>query len=99
PATAKEAAEAEFTSETKIEDLKLRLMEMQDSLKSVLEGASGELDGDASAERLTEIKNSVASLEKDLLNLGSTITKEDRPGDEELPLEGVLPPKEDHKKK
>ena len=36
----------------------------------------------------------MASLEKDVLNLGSTITKEDRPADAELPLEGELPPKE-----
>ena len=89
-----ETAVEEFTSPTKIDDLKLRLMEMHETLDKVLSNTGDAVGSEASPEKLAEIKNLVASLEKDGLNLGSTITKEDRPADEELPLEGELPPKE-----
>ena len=84
----------EFTSPAKIDDLKLRLMEMKTTLDNVLSNTNETVENTVSPEKLAEIKNLVASLEKDVLNLGSTITKEDRPEDEELPLEGELPPKE-----
>jgi hypothetical protein len=40
---------------------------------------------------MVEIKNTVAQLEKGVLNLGSTVTQEMRTGDYELPLKGELP--------
>ena len=46
-------------------------------LRQVEEAASGNV----SAERLAEIKNLTASLEKDVINLGSAVTEEDRPVD------------------
>ena len=67
---------------------------MKSTLDSVLSNTGDAVENTVSPEKLAEIKNLVASLEKDVLNLGSTITKEDRPEDEELPLEGELPPKE-----
>ena len=98
-----ETAVEEFTSPKQIDDLKARLKEMHETLDKVLSNTGDAVGSDASPEKLAEIKNLVASLEKDVLNLGSTITKEDRPEDEELPLEGELPPKEipekDDKKK
>ena len=98
-----ETAVEEFTSPKQIDDLKERLKEMHETLDKVLSNTGDAVGSDASPEKLAEIKNLVASLEKDVLNLGSTITKEDRPEDEELPLEGELPPKEipekDDKKK
>ena len=89
-----ETAVEEFTSPAKIDDLKLRLMEMKTTLDNVLSNTNETVENTVSPEKLAEIKNLVASLEKDVLNLGSTITKEDRPEDEDLPLEGELPPKE-----
>ena len=89
-----ETAVEEFTSPKQIDDLKERLKEMHETLDKVLSNTGDAVVSDASPEKLAEIKNLVASLEKDVLNLGSTITKEDRPEDEELPLEGELPPKE-----
>ena len=67
---------------------------MHKTLDNVLYNTNETVETTVSAEKLAEIKNLVASLEKDVINLGSTITKEDRPADEELPLEGELPPKE-----
>ena len=95
PKVQTETAVEEFTSPEQIEDLKVRLQEMQETLNSVLVNANEAVAEDTSSERLAEIKNLVASLEKDVMNLGSTVTKEDRPEDEELPLKGELPPKEE----
>ena len=93
-APAEDAALKEFTSPEQIDDLKARLQEMHKTLDNVLYNTNETVETTVSAEKLAEIKNLVASLEKDVINLGSTITKEDRPADEELPLEGELPPKE-----
>ena len=91
---AEDEALKEFTSPEQIDELKLRLQEMHKTLDNVLYNTNETVETTVSAEKLAEIKNLVASLEKDVINLGSTITKEDRPADEELPLEGELPPKE-----
>jgi hypothetical protein len=57
------------------------------------------MQNDLTPERMVEIKNTVAELEKGVLNLGSTVTQEERTGEYELPLEGELPPEEPKKGK
>lgn len=91
-------AEKEFVSDREVDDMRLRLADIHEELNKVLYNTTGAVSNDITAEKLVEIKNIMASLEKDIMNLGSTITKEDRSEDDVLPLEGELPPKEDYKK-
>jgi hypothetical protein len=65
----------------------------------VLYSTSLAMQSELTPERMVEIKNTIAELEKGVLNLGSTVTQEERNGDYELPLEGELPPLEPRKKK
>lgn len=91
-------AEKEFVSDREVDDMRLRLADIHEELNKVLYNTTGAVSNDITAEKLVEIKNIMASLEKDIMNLGSTITKEDRSEDDVLPLEGELPPREDYKK-
>ncbi len=76
-----ESAVEEFVSENERGDLLTRLRETRKMLDNVLRQVEEAASGNMSAERLAEIKNLTASLEKDVINLGSAVTEEDRPGD------------------
>ena len=69
----------EFVSENERGDLLTRLRETREMLDSVLRNLESAAGGGMSAEKLAEIKNLTASLEMDVLNLGSAVTEEDRP--------------------
>ncbi len=92
------APEKEFVSPEQLDDLKIRMADLRAMLDSVLTHADDAVKSESSTQRLVEIKNTVASIEKEVLNLGATITKEDRADNRGLPLEGELPPVEDKKK-
>lgn len=83
--------EGEFVSDRQIQEVRSRIARIHDSLESVLYDTSMAMYGDLTPQRLVAIKNTVAELEKGVLNLGSTVAQETRTGDYELPLKGELP--------
>lgn len=86
--------EKEFVGDDQVQNVRSRIAQMHDALESVLYSTNLAMQNDLTPERMVEIKNTIAELEKGVLNLGSTVTQVERTGDYELPLEGVLPPKE-----
>lgn len=90
----RETPAEEFATGEQLDALKGRLKDVHSTLDSVLSNTGVAVATTENAERLAQIKNALASLEKDIMNLGSTISKVDRPQDAQLPLEGVLPPRE-----
>ena len=68
----------EAIDEDAVAKLQEKLAEVEQSLAGLLEGARGAVAGDISPERLAAINNIVQELEKASLNLGSSITAEDR---------------------
>ncbi|MDD3290327.1 MAG: hypothetical protein PHT29_05525, partial [Eubacteriales bacterium] len=91
--------EKEFVGDEQVQDVRSRIAQMHDALETVLYSTSLAMQSELTPERMVEIKNTIAELEKGVLNLGSTVTQEERNGDYELPLEGELPPLEPRKKK
>lgn len=80
-------------SDDQIQNVRSRIAQMHDDLEKVLFSTSLAIENDLTPERMVAVKNTVAELEKNVMNLGSTVTKQDRPKDYELPLQGVLPDK------
>ncbi len=78
----------EFTSQAELDSLRQRLGDIHHAFDKVLSEATDAVDGDSSAAKLTKIKNIVAALENDVINLGSAVTEEDRSGGEDLHLSG-----------
>ncbi len=74
----KEEVIKEFIDEEGIEELKEKIVSIQSELSSILENTKGVMENDISAEKLQRINNIVLELEKASLNLGSSITAEDR---------------------
>ena len=85
-------AEKEFVSDEQVQDIRTRIASMHDALESVLYNTSMAMENNLTPDRMVEIKNTVAELEKGVFSLGSTITQEERGADYKLPLEGELPP-------
>jgi metallo-beta-lactamase family protein len=83
--------EKEFVSDEQVQEVHTRIARIHDALESVLYDTSMAMHSELTPERMVEIKNTVAQLEKGVLNLGSTVTQEMRTGDYELPLKGELP--------
>ena len=77
--SASERAVEEFVSENERGDLLERLRGTREVLDSVLRNLETAAGDGMSVEKLAEIKNLTASLEMDVLNLGSAVTEEDRP--------------------
>ncbi len=82
----------EFTSGAEMEALLERLGSMHDVFDQVVGHAENAVGTDASSEKLAKIKNLVAALEKDVLNLGSAITEEDRAAGDQLHLDAGTEP-------
>ncbi len=76
-----------FTSESSMAELTDKLSLLHETIDKVLNDTGYMVEKDVSKEKLAKIKNLVASLEKDAINLGSAITEEDRTVNDELPLE------------
>ncbi len=83
--------EKEFVDDEQVQEVRSRISRMHDSLESVLYSTKLAMQAQLSPERMVEIKNTIAELEKGVLSLGSTVTQEERGGDYALPLEGELP--------
>ena len=76
-----ESAVEEFTSEARLDSLREKLVDMPGLFSQVLGHTSHAVKEDISPEKLVKIMNLVADLEKNILNLGSVVTEEDRSTD------------------
>ena len=61
-----------------IDDLKEKVSDVSRDVQSILDNTNKAIDKNISAEKLLEINNIIKELEKATINLGSTVTKEDR---------------------
>lgn len=68
----------EAIDEEAVADLQEKIDEVEKNLAGLLEGARGAVSGDISPEKLAAINNIMQELEKASLNLGSSVTAEDR---------------------
>lgn len=91
-------AAKEFVSDEQVQNVRTRISSMHDALESVLYSTTMAMEHTLSPERMIEIKNTVAELEKGVMSLGSTITQESRDADYALPLAGELPVEGEKKK-
>lgn len=74
----KENVAEDLMDDEDMENLKSKIESIQSELGNILENAKGVVDKKASAEKLQQINNIVLELEKASINLGSSITAEDR---------------------
>ena len=74
-AAAKVAAEAEFASGEEIQLVRHRIANIHSALEDVLYNTTTSIQNDITPEQLTRIKNIVAALEKDTLDLGASVSK------------------------
>ena len=91
-----EEMKEQFSEET-IYEMKTRIANINEGLQNILYNTHLAVGADASPERLAEINNLIIELEKQYLNLGSAVTKEDRPGIEADANEQNLQNRENHK--
>jgi metallo-beta-lactamase family protein len=73
----KEAAIREVVEEGLLDDVKTRIFKVHSDLEKILYTAHLAINDAASADRLAELSNIVIELEKNSINLGSALTKED----------------------
>ena len=71
-------AEKDFADPKDIDDVRTRLYKLHDGLEKVMYNAAGTMQGELTESRMTDLKNTIASLEKDMMKLGAVITREDR---------------------
>ncbi len=69
-------AEEDFAGEASVGEIRDRLSDMHNSFEEVLYNASSGVNSGLSAEKLAEIKNAVAALEKDIMSLGAAVTRD-----------------------
>ena len=80
-----ESMAAEIDSEA-MERVRDKISGIHSSLERILYNTRLAINDEASAQRLAEISNIVLALEKETLNLGSAITKEENNHMEPMPL-------------
>ncbi len=69
-------AEEDFADEASVGEIRDKLSEMHNSVEHVLYNASNGVNNKLSPEKLAEIKNAVAALERDIMQLGAVVTKD-----------------------
>jgi len=70
--------EDEFVSDEEIERTRQRLASIHTDLENILYNTHLAIGSDISVARMTELKNEIADLEKSVMDIGATISKEDR---------------------
>ena len=68
-------AEQEFASGEEIQNVRSRIASIHGALEDVLYNTTTSIQSDITPEQLTKIKNIVAALEKDTMDLGASISK------------------------
>ena len=76
--SATEAIEEEFVSDEEIDRTRQRLAAIHNNLENILYNTHLAIGSDISVNRMTELKNEIAELEKSVMDIGATISKEDR---------------------
>ena len=74
----KEEVQEDLMDEEDIENLKTKIEAIRSELGNILENAKGVVEEKSSVDKLQQINSIVLELEKASLNLGSSITAEDR---------------------
>lgn len=74
----KEDVIADALDEEAVESIRVRIDSIKEEMQNVLTSTHGVLEGKISAEKLNQINNIILELEKASVNLGSSITSEDR---------------------
>lgn len=74
----KEDVIADALDEEAVESIRARIDSIKEEMQNVLTSTHGVLEGKISAEKLNQINNIILELEKASVNLGSSITSEDR---------------------
>lgn len=74
----KEDVIADALDEEAVESIRARIDSIKEEMENVLTSTHGVLEGKISAEKLNQINNIILELEKASVNLGSSITSEDR---------------------
>ena len=74
----KEEVITEVMDDEGIEELKDKIVNVKEQLDQMLSGAEDAMKNQLSAEKLQQINNIVLELEKASLNLGSSLTSENR---------------------
>lgn len=74
----KEDVIADALDEETVESIRARIDSIKEEMQNVLTSTHGVLEGKISAEKLNQINNIILELEKASVNLGSSITSEDR---------------------
>ena len=73
-----ENVELDFATDEDVDSLRMRISAMHEELENILYNTNLAVGGEISSNRMAELKNIIAELEKDIYSLGGAITKEDR---------------------
>ena len=73
--TAFTTAEKEFASDSDAKDIKERLKAALEDASDVIDNAEAAADSKLTAEQIVALKNRIAALEKEIINLGATVSK------------------------
>ena len=68
-------AEEEFADQDSVEEIRSRLKNALEDVSDVIENAETATDTKLSNEELVQLKNRIAALEKEIINLGATVSK------------------------
>lgn len=91
-----ETPQADFVSEEDIDGVRDRISKMHSDLEDILYSTTMSVSKDLSPEKMTELKNTVADLEKEIMALGAVAaTKEVMSGDGAIPADGEEAARED----
>ena len=82
----REEALADEMDEEALENVKQKIADIHDELEKILYNTHLAVGGESSAEKLTQINNIVLALEKETLNLGSAVTRENDNNMDPMPL-------------
>ena len=70
-----ESAEEEFAGKESVEEIRERLKNALSDVSDVIDNAEAATDTKLTSEELVQLKNRIAALEKEIINLGATVSK------------------------
>ncbi len=73
--TSLSTAEEEFADEGSVEEIRSRLKNALEDVSDVIENAETATDTKLSNDEIVQLKNRIAALEKEIINLGATVSK------------------------
>ena len=73
--TSLSTAEEEFADKDSVQEIRSRLKNALEDVSDVIENAETATDTKLSSEEIVQLKNRIAALEKEIINLGATVSK------------------------